>query len=147
MAKGFYTLDLGAGRVPFYGTHTGGHTLQLSMEVYKSDKPATKIDYGSGAEEYKPLELELQDYPQEGLYLDDILAEFVAWNADKDDLRTAIVQHWKDADFTEERSKWTLTKGWCKEFTPPDGDRKANEVRTMTAMITHQGSTFELGAA
>ena len=148
MSKAHYTIDIGAGRVPYYGTHSGGETISKPMEVHLADKPATMVEVPSGAKEFMPLELELMDMPAEGLTLGELIPDIIAWNnaGINEDLRTVIVQQWLDADFTKEGTKITLAQAWCKVYKLPEGDRKSAENRTMTLTITHRGSTFEKGA-
>jgi hypothetical protein len=149
MSKAHYTIDLGTGdgRLPFYGTHSGGETIVKPMEVFLNNLPATMVEVPSGAKEFMPLELELMDMPAEGLGLEDVIPVVIAWNSAgaNEDLKTVIIQKWADADFTVETSKITLAQAWCKVYKLPEGDRKSAETRTMTMTITHRGSTFELG--
>jgi hypothetical protein len=144
MSKAHYTIDIGAGRVAYYGTHSGGETIIKAMEVHLADTPATMVEVPSGAKEFMPLELELMDMPAEGLTLDALIPDVIAWNsaAINEDLRTVILQKWADADFTEEVSKITLAQAWCKVYKLPEGDRKDAANRTMTMTLTHRGSTF-----
>jgi hypothetical protein len=147
MSKAHYTIDLGSGRVPFYGTHSGGETIIKPMEVFLADVPGTMVEVPSGAKEFMPLELELMDMPAEGLGLEDLIPDVITWNSApaNEDLKTVIIQKWADADFTQETSKITLAQAWCKVYKLPEGDRKSAENRTMTMTITHRGSVFELG--
>ncbi len=148
MDKGYYTVewDGSSGPIPFYGTHSGGETKAMSMEVYLSTRAGTKVDVPSGGLEFMPLELELMDLPAEGLFLESTMTELVTWNNSLKDgvyeTRDVIVTRWANADFTTVVQTLTLSQAWCKDYKFPEGDRKSNEVRTMTATITHQGSVL-----
>jgi hypothetical protein len=149
MSKGFYALKFDGQVQALYGTHSGGETIQKNYEVALGNRPATMVKVPSGALEFIDLELELEDRPADGLYLDDLITAIIASNQQKLDdsggpsepLELQLVMY-KDADFKEPRSTLTLKQAWVSAYKLPEGDRKASEVRSMSVTVSHRGSTY-----
>jgi hypothetical protein len=152
--KGYYVLQFAGTDLALYGTHTGGETVAKSLEVALGTRPSTMVKVPGGGEEYRDLELELEDRPADGLFLDEFIQTVIESNSaplNTDgtpginlDVQLAMCS---DAKFINKRSVLTLKNAWVSDYTLPDGDRKANEVRTMSVTISHRGSVFALGAS
>ncbi|NJK43714.1 MAG: hypothetical protein HC933_05025 [Pleurocapsa sp. SU_196_0] len=131
MNKGFYTLEFSGEKQPLYGTHTGGETVAKSLEVAMGTRPATMVKVAGGGEEYRDLELELEDRPVDGISLDTIIPSLIESNGaplNTDgtpgiDLDVQLVM-WADKNFTTERSRLKLKNAWVSDYKLPEGDRK-----------------------
>lgn len=149
MSKAHYTLEIGGQKNPLYGTHSGGETIKKNTEVALGTRPNTMVKVPNGGEEYRDLELELEDRKADGIRLESIIPTILESHsqplsddgAPSVDLDVQLVM-WADDEFQKEVSRIKLKRAWVSDYTFPEGDRKSGDMRTMSVTISHRGSEF-----